>query len=60
MWPNITLWICRRTADEFYIGHTAQQFYQLFNTGINNTSRNTVDPAGVVLIGVQELSKQAV
>jgi hypothetical protein len=35
----------------------AQQFYGLFNTGINNTSISTIDPAGVALKAIQEQQK---
>ncbi len=56
---NITRWMYRGTVGEYHIAPRAQQFYQLFNTGINSTSISTIDPAGVALTGVQELSKQA-
>jgi len=35
----------------------AQDFTRLFNIG-DNTGISTIDPAGVALIGIQELSKQ--
>lgn len=45
-------------TDEYHIGPFAEQFYELFNTGINNVSISTVDPSGVALIGVQQLIKE--
>ena len=44
---------------ETHIGPTAQQFKQLFGLGIadNNTSISTIDPVGVALAGIQELTK---
>jgi hypothetical protein len=36
----------------------AQDFYRLFHLGLNDTSISTIDPAGVALVGVQELAKQ--
>ena len=48
-----------RDTEEYHIGPFAEQFYDLFNTGINNTSISTIDPSGVALIGIQELSKRS-
>jgi hypothetical protein len=46
------------TDNEYHIGPMAQDFHASFNVGLNNTSISTIDPAGVALIGIQELSKQ--
>lgn len=53
---DITRWKYTGT-DEYHIGPMAQQFYGLFNTGINNTSISTIDPAGVALKAIQEQQK---
>lgn len=55
---DITRWMYKGTDNEYHIGPMAQQFTSLFNVGVNNTSISTIDPAGVALVGVQELSKQ--
>ena len=38
----------------------AQQFKELFNLGVegDNKTISTLDPSGVALVGIQELSKQ--
>jgi septal ring factor EnvC (AmiA/AmiB activator) len=36
----------------------AQDFYRLFNTGGDSLAISTIDPAGVALVGVQELKKE--
>jgi len=36
----------------------AQDFYRLFNVGTDSCSISTIDPAGVALSGIQELSKE--
>jgi hypothetical protein len=46
------------TDNEYHIGPMAQDFHAAFNVGLNNTSISTIDPAGVALIGIQELSKE--
>ena len=55
---NITRWMYKGTEDEYHIGPMAQDFYAAFNVGVNNRSISTIDPAGVALIGVQELKKR--
>jgi hypothetical protein len=57
---EITRWKYKGTTegDEYHIGPMAQDFYNLFNVGIDSTSISTIDPAGVSLIGIQELSKR--
>jgi hypothetical protein len=41
-----------------HIGPVAQDFYLLFSLGNNDTSISTVDPSGVALVAIKELSKQ--
>jgi hypothetical protein len=58
---QITQWDYKNTTSkETHIGPMAQQFYDLFGTGVQGQSNaiSTIDPAGVSLIGIQELSKQ--
>jgi len=43
---------------EYHIGPMAQDFYRLFNVGTDSCSISTIDPAGVALSGIQELSKE--
>lgn len=41
-----------------HIGPTSQSFYSLFNVGENNSTINTVDMDGVILLGIKALEKQ--
>jgi hypothetical protein len=41
-----------------HIGPVAQDFYSLFSLGNNDTSISTVDPSGLALVAIKELSKQ--
>jgi trimeric autotransporter adhesin len=41
-----------------HIGPMAQDFYRLFNTGNDDKTISTIDPAGVALIGVQQLKNE--
>jgi len=45
---------------ETHIGPMAQEFKELFGLGVgaNDTSISTVDPAGVALVGIQELARE--
>ena len=43
-------------SSEYHIGPMAQDFYSEFNVGTDNTHVSTIDPAGVALVGIQELS----
>lgn len=54
---KISRWMYKGTHNEYHIGPMAQQFYSLFNLGLDNKGISTIDPAGVALIGIQELSK---
>lgn len=45
-------------TQEYHIGPFAEQFYELFNTGLDNKAISTVDPSGVALIGIQQLIKE--
>lgn len=39
---------------EYHIGPTAQDFFQLFNLGIDDKGISTVDPSGIALAAIQE------
>jgi hypothetical protein len=41
-----------------HIGPMAQDFHRLFKTGADSISISTIDPAGVAIIGVQEVQKE--
>jgi hypothetical protein len=43
---------------EYHIGPMAQDFYKLFNTGNDDKSISTIDPAGVALLSIQALIKE--
>jgi len=53
---NVERWKYKETS-EYHIGPFAEQFFELFNTGIDNKHISTVDPSGVALIGIQQLTK---
>ncbi len=55
---DITRWRYKGTTegDEYHVGPMAQDFYRLFQVGIDSLSISTIDPAGVSLIGVKQLS----
>jgi hypothetical protein len=58
---EITQWNFNETpVKETHIGPMAQQFKELFNLGVegDNKTISTLDPSGVALVGIQELSKQ--
>jgi hypothetical protein len=55
---NITRWKYKSTEGEYHIGPMAQQFYSLFNVGVNNVSISSIDPAGVALAGVQATNQK--
>lgn len=45
-------------TQEYHIGPFAEQFYDLFNTGLDNKAISSIDPSGVALIGIQQLIKE--
>jgi hypothetical protein len=53
----VSKWKYKGTS-EYHIGPMAQDFYNQFSLGTDNTHISTVDPAGVALIGIQELSTE--
>lgn len=55
---KITRWMYTGTHDEYHIGPMAQEFYLTFNVGSCNNRISTVDPAGIALVGIQQLSKE--
>jgi hypothetical protein len=56
---EITRWKYKNTENEYHIGPMAQDFYKLFQTGTDDKTISTIDPAGIALIGVKQLSKNA-
>lgn len=48
-----------KNTEEYHIGPMAQDFYKLFQTGTDDKTISTIDPAGVALIGVKQLAKNA-
>ena len=54
---SIQRWKYKGT-NEYHIGPTAQQFYKLFNVGIDDKGISTVDPAGIALAAIQEQQKK--
>jgi len=55
----ITRWNYKgESASVTHIGPMAQDFYQAFKTGNDDTSISTIDPAGVALLSIQELLKK--
>ena len=45
-------------TDEYHIGPVAQDFYRLFKVGTDDKSISTIDPSGVALLAIQELTRQ--
>ena len=56
---EITKWKYKGTNNEYHIGPIAQDFYKLFNTGLDDKSISTIDPSGVALLGIQALSAKS-
>jgi trimeric autotransporter adhesin len=55
----ITRWnYTKENSDNTHIGPMAQDFYRLFNTGNDDKTISTIDPAGVALLGVQQLKNE--
>jgi hypothetical protein len=54
---NISRWRYKET-DEYHIGPIAEEFYSLFNVGTDEQHLSTIDPSGVALAGIQELTKK--
>ncbi len=42
-------------TNEYHIGPVAEDFYELFDLGIDDTGISTVDPAGIALAAIKEL-----
>lgn len=53
---DITRWKYKNTTNEYHIGPMAQDFYKLFNVGLDDKSISTIDPSGVALLAIQALS----
>jgi hypothetical protein len=54
---EVARWKYKKT-EEYHIGPFAEQFHKLFNTGLDDKHISTVDPSGVALIGIQQLTKE--
>jgi trimeric autotransporter adhesin len=55
----ITRWnYMKESCSNTHIGPMAQDFYKLFQTGDNDKTISTIDPAGVALVGVQALKNE--
>lgn len=52
----ITKWKYKGTDNEYHIGPMAQDFYNLFKLGVDDKGISSIDPAGIALIGIKELS----
>ena len=48
----------KESSNDTHIGPMAQDFYRLFNTGNDDKTISTIDPAGVALVGVQQLKSE--
>ena len=52
---DITRWKYKGT-NEYHIGPMAQDFYALFNVGIDDKRISSIDPSGVALVAIKALS----
>ncbi len=58
---EITSWnYIREGKDVKHIGPMSEDFYQVFHVGNDDKSISTIDPAGIALVGVQELYKMVI
>jgi hypothetical protein len=55
---NIERWKYKGTDNEYHIGPIAQDFYKLFNLGVDDRSISTIDPSGIALLAIQALSNE--
>lgn len=56
---DITRWNYKtQDASVEHIGPMAQDFYRLFRVGDNNTTITTIDPDGIALAAIKELTKK--
>lgn len=53
----ISRWRYKGT-DEFHIGPMAQDFYALFQVGIDEKHISTIDPNGIALLAIQQLKQE--
>ena len=54
----ITKWSYIGEENVSHVGPMAQDFYQVFGLGQDDKSISTIDPAGLSLVGVQELARR--
>ena len=52
---DITRWKYKGT-DEYHIGPMAQDFYALFNVGVDDKRISSIDPSGVALVAIKALN----
>jgi hypothetical protein len=56
---NITRWNYKNESPAVtHIGPMAQDFYKMFRVGGDDKSISTIDPSGIALVAIQELSKE--
>lgn len=56
---SITRWnYSSQSADVTHIGPTAQEFKQVFGVGGDDKTISTIDPSGIALAAIQELTRQ--
>jgi len=56
---NITQWNYKNESDDVkHIGPTAQDFKRIFGVGVNDQTISTIDPSGIALAAIQELTRQ--
>ncbi len=56
---NISQWNYRNESEEItHIGPTAQDFKEIFNVGADDKTISTIDPSGVALAAIKELSRE--
>jgi len=56
---NITQWNYKNESDDVkHIGPTAQDFKRVFGVGVNDQTISTIDPSGIALAAIQELTRQ--
>jgi hypothetical protein len=51
---DIRKWKYKGT-EEYHVGPTAQDFYKLFNLGLDDKGISTIDPSGIALAAIQLL-----
>jgi len=55
---DIQQWTYKHRTDEKHIGPVAEDFYELFELGEDNTKISTIDADGVMMLSIQALKKE--